>query len=245
MLIDVDIARTLHSGARSFELRARFASDSQRIVIYGPSGAGKSQLLKAIAGLMTPDSGRIVLAGQPLFDGARRLNVTPQRRRVAYLFQDYALFPHLNVRQNIAFGLRRGWFNPAAGIEHEALRYWLQAFELDAVAQQLPHQLSGGQRQRVALARALIAHPRALLLDEPFAALDPALRVRMRGELDALQRRLQIPMVIITHDPDDVAAFGDHVLRMEDGRIAAPGEVEPTAAVAATAAAGWAAQRDS
>ncbi|WP_295990981.1 ATP-binding cassette domain-containing protein [Rugamonas sp.] len=226
MLIEVDIAKTLRSAARSFELRARFASASERIVIYGASGAGKSQLLKAVAGLMTPDSGRIVLAGEPLFDSARRLNVTPQRRRVAYLFQDYALFPHLNVRQNIGFGLRRGWFNPAAGVDHEAIRYWLHAFELDAVALQLPHQLSGGQRQRVALARALVADPRALLLDEPFAALDPALRARMRGELDALQRRLRIPMIIITHDPDDVSAFGDHVLRMDAGGIAAAADVE-------------------
>jgi len=220
MLIEVDINKTLRSGARSFELRAKFASDSQRIVIYGASGAGKSQLLKAVAGLMTPDSGRIVLAGRPLFDSAQRINVTPQRRRIAYLFQDYALFPHLNVRQNIGFGLRRGWFNPASSFDHAEIRYWLQAFELDAVALQMPHQLSGGQRQRVALARALIAHPQALLLDEPFAALDPSLRARMRIELDALQRRLAIPMIVITHDPDDVRAFGEHVLRMDGGAIA-------------------------
>jgi molybdate transport system ATP-binding protein len=229
MLIQVDINKTLRSGARTFTLRARFASDSRRIVIYGASGAGKSQLLKAIAGLTTPDSGRIVLAGQPLFDSARRINVTPQKRRVAYLFQDYALFPHLNVRQNIGFGLQRGWFNPTSAVDHEEIRYWLQAFELDAVALQTPQQLSGGQRQRVALARALIAHPQALLLDEPFAALDPALRARMRGELDALQRRLAIPMIIITHDPDDVRAFGEHVLRMDDGGIADVADFEQVA----------------
>jgi len=105
-------------------------------------------------------------------------------------------------------------------VDGEAVRYWLQAFELEHVAHQLPHQLSGGQRQRVALARALAPEPQALLLDEPFAALDPGLRQRMRAELDALQRRLGIPMLLITHDPEDVRAFGDHVLRMENGSMA-------------------------
>ena len=219
MVINVDIRKTLRSGDRVFELDARFESASTRVVIYGPSGAGKSQLLKAVAGLMTPDQGRIALAGRCLFDAAAGIDVTPQHRRVAYLFQDYALFPHLNVRQNIAFGLQRGWRNPLAHADVEAVRYWLAALELDHVAQQLPHQLSGGQRQRVALARALAPQPGALLLDEPFAALDPGLRERMRAELDALQRRLAIPMILITHDPEDVRAFGDHVLRMNQGRL--------------------------
>nr|WP_315397916.1 ATP-binding cassette domain-containing protein [uncultured Duganella sp.] len=220
MAINIDIGKTLRSGARTFELDARFASSSQRVVVYGPSGAGKSQLLKAVAGLMTPDRGRIELAGRCLFDGAARVDVAPQRRRVAYLFQDYALFPHLNVRQNIGFGLRRGWRNPLARADDETIRYWLQAFELDHVAHQFPHELSGGQRQRVALARALAPRPTALLLDEPFAALDLGLRRRMRAELDGLQRKLAIPMILITHDPEDAEAFGDHVLRMEHGRIA-------------------------
>ena len=220
MHIKIDIRKTLRSGDRHFQLQVRLESHSQRLVVYGPSGAGKSQMLKAVAGLMTPDDGRIELAGRCLFDSAGGIDVPAQQREVGYLFQDYALFPHLNVRQNISFGMQRGWFNPSARAGGESLRYWLNAFGLEAVAQQLPHQLSGGQRQRVALARALITHPRALLLDEPFAALDPALRERMRAELDALQRKLDIPMILITHDPDDVAAFGEHVLRMEEGTIA-------------------------
>jgi len=220
MHIKIDIRKTLRSGDRQFQLQVRLESDSQRLVVFGPSGAGKSQMLKAVAGLMTPDEGRIELSSRCLFDSAGGINVPAQQREVGYLFQDYALFPHLNVRQNISFGLERGWFNPSAKADGESLRYWLDAFGLDAVSHQLPHQLSGGQRQRVALARALIAYPRALLLDEPFAALDPALRERMRAELDALQRKLNIPMILITHDPDDVAAFGEHVLRMEEGMIA-------------------------
>ncbi len=218
-MIRLDIDTTLRAGARAFRLNARFASGSQRIVIYGASGAGKSQMLKAVAGLARPDAGYIELAGRVLFDSANGIDVSPQRRNVGYLFQDYALFPHLNVRQNIAFGLRRGLFNPPSKVDGEAIAYWLDAFGLEAVAQQVPDQLSGGQRQRVALARALIAEPAALLLDEPFAALDPALRVRMRAELDALQRRLDIPMLMITHDPEDAVAFGGHVLTMADGAI--------------------------
>ncbi|KQW87301.1 ABC transporter ATP-binding protein [Massilia sp. Root418] len=224
MQIQLDIAKTLRAGTRKFTLRARLRSDSRRIVIYGASGAGKSMLLKAVAGLITPDAGSIELGGRRLFDSAARINLPVQRRRVGYLFQDYALFPHLNVRQNIVFGLHRGWsnrgwFNPAPRVDGERLAYWLDAFQLQAVAQQLPSQLSGGQRQRVALARALIADPAALLLDEPFAALDPMLRVRMREELDALQRRLDIPMLMITHDPEDARVFGGHVLTMADGAI--------------------------
>jgi molybdate transport system ATP-binding protein len=220
MQIAIDISKTLRSGERTFQLDARFASAAQRVVVYGPSGAGKSQMMKALAGLMTPDRGRIELAGRVLFDAAAGVNVPARERNMAYLFQDYALFPHLNVRQNIGFGLQRGWRNPRAAVDGEAIRYWLQAFELEQVANQFPHQLSGGQRQRVALARALAPQPSALLLDEPFAALDPGLRERMRAELDALQRRFAIPMLIITHDVEDVRVFGEHVLHMEQGRIA-------------------------
>lgn len=241
MLIELDIAKTLRAGERSFSLKARLVSDSERIVIYGASGAGKSMLLKAIAGLVKPDAGVIKLNGRCLYDHTASIDVPVQRREVGYLFQDYALFPHLNVRQNMVFGLRRGWFNPSrkAGKAHAAkLDYWLEAFELGPVAHQYPAQLSGGQRQRVALARALISEPQALLLDEPFAALDPALRVRMRAELDALQRRLQIPMLMITHDPEDARVFGGHVLTMTDGAIVAEQKVIGAGASAITPG-GW------
>ncbi|HAQ26868.1 MAG TPA: ABC transporter ATP-binding protein, partial [Pseudomonas sp.] len=138
MQLDIDISKTLKSAKRSFQLQVRFQTDSQRLVVLGPSGSGKSLLLKAIAGLIRPDQGHIHLDGTPLFDHAAKIDLPPQRRQVAYLFQDYALFPHLNVRQNIGFGLRRGLLNPRAALQHEAVDYWLDAFQLRPVADQLP-----------------------------------------------------------------------------------------------------------
>lgn len=219
MELDIDIRKTLHSGSQHFDLSVQFQSYHRRMVIFGPSGAGKSLTLKAIAGLLKPDAGHIRLAGTTLFDRSCHTDLAPQARQIGYLFQDYALFPHLTVRQNIASALVKGWRNPARQFTHPEVEYWLAAFHLEGLATHFPSQLSGGQRQRTALARALVSHPRALLLDEPFAALDPALRVRMRSELDELQRRLDIPMILITHDMDDVAAFGEHVVHLLAGRV--------------------------
>lgn len=217
--MEIDIRKTLRSGKRQFHLNVQLRSARQRIVIFGPSGAGKSLTLQAIAGLVRPDSGIIRLGGATLFDSRAGIDMVPQARRMAYLFQDYALFPHLTVRQNIGFGLVRGWLNPRRGARHEAVDYWLETFRLTHLAHQYPSELSGGQRQRTALARALIAQPRALLLDEPFAALDPALRAHMRCELDELQHRLGVPMILITHDPEDVEAFDNHALCLREGQV--------------------------
>ncbi|WP_176061057.1 ATP-binding cassette domain-containing protein [Paraburkholderia sp. BCC1876] len=219
MPLAVDIRKTFQSAERRFTLDVAFQATTPRVVLFGPSGAGKSLTLQAIAGLLHPDEGAITLHGDALFDSARGIDLKPQAREIAYLFQDYALFPHLNVRQNIGFGLQQGWLNPRARLAHPQVDYWLDALELKSVAGNHPAQLSGGQKQRVALARALVAQPRLLLLDEPFSALDSALRQRMRRELSDLQTRLDIPMVLITHDPDDVAAFGDQVVQVSDGCV--------------------------
>ena len=220
MSFDVDIHKTVRSGQRSFHLRVSFRSSARRTVIFGPSGAGKSLTLQAIAGLLRPDTGRISFADELLFDHEVKIDVPARARRFGYLFQDYALFPQLSVRQNIAFGLHTGWLNPSIGSRAAAVEQWLRAFELEDVAAQRPAELSGGQRQRTALARALVNSPRALLLDEPFSALDPELRERMRSELDQLLTRIDIPVLMITHDPEDLAWFGEQALHLREGAIA-------------------------
>lgn len=236
MIWDVSLRKRFETRKQGFELDVRFQSEARRLVLFGPSGAGKSLTLKMIAGLETPDGGHVRLNGQSLFDREKKIDLTPQRRALAYVFQDYALFPHLTVIQNIAFGLHRGLVNPRRSARHEAVLRWMRAFHLESVANQYPEQLSGGQRQRTALARALAAEPRALLLDEPFAALDRPLRRRLRQELAELQARLGIPMILITHDEDDVAALADAVVIVEHGQardapdLARPSVARPNAA---------------
>jgi molybdate transport system ATP-binding protein len=219
MSVDISIRKQLASADRRFELDIAFTSSSRRIVLFGPSGSGKSLTLRTIAGLMKPDAGRIVLDARCLFDSVTGVDLVPQQRNVAYLFQDYALFPHLTVAQNVAFGLRRGVLNPSKRSIPDAARHWIRSFELEPVASSYPSEISGGQKQRVALARALACDPGIVLLDEPFAALDPALRDRMREELGAWQARLNLQLLLITHDPADVAVLGEHVLEIRDGRI--------------------------
>jgi len=221
--IDLRIGRRVGKLAKDhddrFHLDVAFASDASRVVLFGASGAGKSVTLRALAGLTRPDRGHVRIAGRTLYDATTRIALPTRDRRLGYLFQDYALFPHLTVGQNVAFGLVRGWRNPSRRARDERVDQWLHTLELDRLVDRYPDQLSGGQRQRVALARALVGEPRALLLDEPFSALDGPLRQRLRVELMDLQRRLALPMMLITHDHADVEHFGECVITMEHGRI--------------------------
>jgi molybdate transport system ATP-binding protein len=237
MIWDIAVRRRFEHAKRRFELDVCFASDATRLVLHGPSGAGKTQTLRIIAGLTCADAGHVRVAGRSHLDTQAGLDVPARRRGLAYVFQDYALFPHLTVVQNVAFGLQPGWRNPGAEIRHEAVERWLRAFDLLPVARHYPEQLSGGQRQRTALARALVAQPQALLLDEPFAALDAALRARLRDELADLQAQLAIPMLLITHDDADVRRFGDVVLEIDAGRIVTPAAAPTAAPLAAPFAA--------
>lgn len=216
---DIAIEKTLGRGEHCFRLDVAFRSNASRLVLFGPSGAGKSVTLMAIAGLLHPDAGHVRVEGRTLYDQVTRTFIAPRDRALGYLFQDYALFPHLTVRQNVAFGLASGVRNPSKRFEHPQLREWLKTLELEPLADRFPEQLSGGQRQRTALARALVNRPRALLLDEPFSALDGPLRRRLRHELFDLQKRLAIPTILITHDEADVEWFAEEVIHIEAGRV--------------------------
>jgi molybdate transport system ATP-binding protein len=219
MKILVDIKKNLWSGRRVFRLEVSFASDQNIVALFGPSGAGKSLTLQAIAGLTTPDTGRIVVEDRILFDSARRIRIPARDRDIGYVFQDYALFPHLTVAHNVAFGLRRGWPWYLPRGDRLRLEEVLEIFELSALRESLPRDLSGGQRRRVALARALIRRPSLLLLDEPFSALDDLLRARMREELLSVQERFSLPVILITHDPEDVAVLAQTVVVYDAGKI--------------------------
>ena len=221
MIWGIDVAKRLQHGGSTFDLAVAFESDAQRLVLFGPSGAGKTQTLKIIAGLVRADRGHVRVGGRTLFSRDERVDLSPQQRRLAYMFQDYALFPHLTVRQNIAFARRMGWTNPPRKVRDEAVDRWIETFHLQSVSEHYPHQISGGQRQRTALARSLMNDPTALLLDEPFAALDKGLRQRLREDLADLLRELKIPMLMITHDDDDVRSLSDHVVHLQTGRVVA------------------------
>jgi molybdate transport system ATP-binding protein len=226
MRLDVSIQRRIEDANRPFALEVTFASDARRIVLFGPSGAGKSLTLRAIAGLLRPDSGHVRVDGRVLFDAARGIDLPARERRIGYVFQDYALFPHLTLAQNVAFGLMRGLRNPPRKRVLEAARHWMKVFGIDRLADRYPNQVSGGEQQRTALARALAPEPPLLLLDEPFAALDAELRDRLRENLLALHmQRPDLQMLVITHDPADVIALGEYVLHIRDGSAV---EAEPS-----------------
>lgn len=210
MKLEMDVVLGRSSHGRRFELRAAMQTEVDRLVLFGPSGAGKTTTLQAIAGLLTPEQGRIVLNGRVLFDSERGIDVPSRDRDIGYLFQDYALFPHLSVIENVGFGLRR-YPRPLSRAQKDQVLAVLAAFDLLPQARSLPGQLSGGQRQRVALARALVREPMILLLDEPFAALDSLLRERLRDELLEMQARLGIPWILISHDLEDVQVLGRSV----------------------------------
>ena len=185
--------------------------------LIGPSGCGKTTLLRCIAGHERPTAGEITLGAIPLDDG--RIHLPPERRRVGMVFQDYALFPHLTVWRNVAFGLHR-LPRPERRARAQAE---LERLGVGDLADRYPDTCSGGQQQRIALARALAPRPRALLLDEPFSGLDTLLRSRLRAQLPAVLREAGVTVVMVTHDPADALALGDHIAVLRAGRIVQQG----------------------
>lgn len=197
----------------ALRLDLALAVESEPLAVVGRSGAGKTTLLAALAGLRRPDRGRVELAGRVLLDTEAGVDVPVERRRIGLLFQEYALFPHLSVRDNVAFG--------GGGVRVDEL---IDRFGLARRADARPGELSGGERQRVALARALAAKPQALLLDEPTAALDAHTRDGVRSELRELLRELSLPVVLVTHDFEEAAALAGRVAVIEEGRLLQEGE---------------------
>ncbi|MBI5075549.1 MAG: ATP-binding cassette domain-containing protein [Nitrospirae bacterium] len=205
-----------------FTLDASWEIGNELAAIFGYSGAGKSMTLQMIAGLLAPDNGKIVLGETLLFDSGQGVNVGPQRRSIGYVFQDLALFPHMTSGENIRYG--------GHGIDkteqEQRCKELLRMFRITGLEDRLPSQISGGQKQRVALARALIRRPGALLLDEPFSALDMPIRFEMRAILKEIQQTFDIPVVLITHDADEALALADRVIVYAEGRVIQAGPPE-------------------
>ncbi len=201
--LELDIGLPL----RSFRLELTLALGRETFALVGPSGAGKTTVLRAVAGLVRPESGRIVLDGEVLFDAASGVALPPEDRRVGFVFQDYALFPHMSVEQNVAYGSRNGTGE------------LLERFGIAHLARARPGELSGGERQRVGLARALARDPGVLLLDEPLSALDPHTRAALRLELKELLDELDLPVLLVTHDFHDAAVLANRVAALTDGHV--------------------------
>lgn len=217
MMFDFHIQTRLATG-HGFVLNAQCQSASSRLAVIGPSGSGKTLLLQILAGLHRADSEQITVNGCLYANSQNGFRLPPQQRQTGVLFQDYALFPHLTVAQNIAFGRHHSFKQPPLQADAQT-RFWLEKMQLDHIADHYPHQISGGQKQRTALARACIIRPRLLLLDEPFSALDAPLRQQMRQQLAQTQQELAVPMLLITHDPADTEYLAEEVWQMENGTL--------------------------
>ncbi len=201
---------------REFELDVRFRSDARTLALFGDSGAGKTSVLNAIAGLLSPRDGHIAIDGHTLFDRGGRIDMPVAARRIGYVFQDGRLFPHLDVRRNLAYGMTAG--DSSAAIQFDAI---VELLGLAGLLSRRPDSLSGGERQRVAIGRALLSHPRALLLDEPLTGLHAQARRQVLGHLARLKRELRVFTVLVTHHADEVATLADEVVHVDAGRVVA------------------------
>ena len=223
------LALSARAGLGELELDVELsAAPGECVALAGPSGAGKTSVLRVAAGLLRPRAGHVECGGTTWFDAARRIDLAPERRRCGYVFQDYALFPHLSAWRNVAYALPRG------GRRERALEL-LGRFGVAHRAAARPGELSGGERQRVALARALAAGPRALLLDEPLSALDARTRARAGRELADTLRDLGVPALVVTHDFGEAAMLGDSVAVLDAGRIVQRGTAAELASRPASA----------
>jgi molybdate transport system ATP-binding protein len=218
-ILEVSVHHTIQNEPDVFALDVEFAIGTGIHILFGASGAGKTTLLDCISGLITPHAGCVALTRRTLFDSKKRINLQPQQRKIGYVFQDLALFPHLSAQENVAYGLNG--FTSRERLDRSAAM--LDQLGVSHLAKRRPPELSGGERQRVALARALVIRPSVLLLDEPLAGLDMPVRMKIADDLRRCIKDLRIPVLYVTHSRDEVFALGEKMLVMERGQIIAQG----------------------
>lgn len=212
-MIFININKHLDTADGALEAHYELSiNDGEFLTLFGPSGAGKTTLMRMIAGLETPDSGIIEVDGEVWFDSEKKINLTPQKRSIGFVFQDYALFPSMSVRENLLFA--------AENSEQKSfVDSLIDMVELSQLSHRRPDTLSGGQKQRVALARALVRHPKILLLDEPLSALDPSMRSKLQDELSLIHSRLGVTTLLVSHDIAETVKLSDRLAQVELGHI--------------------------
>jgi len=211
-MLDIVLHKKLHAAEGDMQLHINLqVTDGAFISLYGPSGAGKTSILRMLAGLLKPDDGYIKTTGLTWFDAAGKINIPPQQRNIGFVFQDYALFPNMNVRENIAFALSQK--------DHKAVNELLELTGLEALASRKTDTLSGGQKQRVALARAIARKPQLLLLDEPLSAIDSAMRLQLQTTLQAIHKRFGLTTILVSHDMEEIIRLCGEVIHLEGGTV--------------------------
>lgn len=217
-MIVVNITKRLDTAEGSINAHFELTiTDGEFLTLFGPSGAGKTTLMRMIAGLETPNSGIIEVDGEVWFDSAKKINLTPQKRSIGFVFQDYALFPTMSVRENLLFAADNSE-------QRSNVDELIELVELSQLSDRLPSTLSGGQKQRVALARALVRRPKILLLDEPLSALDPSMRQKLQDELSLVHKRLNITTILVSHDISETVKLSNRMASIELGHITRTGE---------------------
>lgn len=217
-MIEIDIQKELEGAEGKMMLSLNFSLKSGKMLtLYGESGAGKTSTLRLLAGLMQPDSGKIRVNGTVWYNSKKGVNISPQKRKIGYVFQDYALFPNMTVRKNLEFALNK---NDNSDIVSELI----EIIELGELQNRKPETLSGGQKQRVALARALVQKPEILLLDEPLAALDRKIRIKLQDYIQKVHQEFQLTSILISHDIAEVIKLSDWVFKLEKGKIVKQGK---------------------